>query len=117
MAYLQIPSLTNPLVTPWDQFVASGATGTAEAAGASSISSLLPYLGIAEFLLNPPTGPRSVTQIGSPTQGAEPMVVQQQSWLPTAMGGGLQGAMAGGIPFGLPGAIIGGLTGFGLGAK
>lgn len=78
--------------------------------------SVLPYLGIADMLLNPPRGPQDATAIGSPTQSGKPIVTQTQSWGPSMVSGGLRGTMAG-APFGPPGMIIGALMGANQGKK
>ena len=76
----------------------------------------LPYLAAANMLLNPPQGPADMMQIGSPTQGGQPIVTQVQPWGAPAASGAMQGAMAGSM-FGPLGMAIGAGLGYGSGKK
>ena len=102
-------------LTPLEGLTSETLTGMAGAGGGIA-DQILPGLGIANFLLNPPQGPADATTVGSPTQGGKPIVSQVGSWGPTAMKGAMSGVMAG-APFGPPGMILGGLAGYGQGKK
>ncbi len=81
-------------LTPLEGLTSETLTGMA-GAGSGMASNILPGLGIANFLLNPPRGPADATTVGSPTQGGKPIQTQTDPYFPSMVKGGLSGAGAG----------------------